>query len=193
MNHDDAVGITLLLQKAAERDDSAKHKLYELVYDELRNAAGRLVRHERSADVQATALVHEVFLRFEKGNVFKNLKNRRVFFSVVMRAMKQVLIDQYRRRKKLVDSPDRKSHPLDEALQSIEQGSGFEFEALYEALEELEKNAPRQHAVIVHRFLGGLTIAQTAKLLEMSEGSVERDWRLARAKLRRRLVVRDDT
>ena len=69
----------------------------------------------------------------------------------------------------------------------MEEQSGCDLEALNQALGKLEVDSPRQHQVVMHRFFGGLTIAQTAEMLEISAGSVERDWRLARARLYRNL------
>jgi len=178
--------ITQLIQRSPN-DSKAKAELYEEVYGDLRQAAHRFMRKQRGGDFQTTALVNEVLLRFESGDALKNMANRRVFFSVAIRAMNQVLIDHYRRRKKLVDSPDRGVELLDQAVASIEDQFGFDFERLQLSLEKLSKESPRQHAVIMHRFFGGLSIKGTAELLEVSDGTIERDWRLARAKLFREL------
>ncbi len=107
--------------------------------------------------------------------------------------MNNILIDHYRRRKKSIDSPDRAGVPLDDIFTQLEANFGIEFEDLQAELTKLEREAPRQHRVIMHRFFGGLTIKETANLLDISVQSVERDWRLARAKLISRLQEdRDD-
>lgn len=180
------VNLTELIQESGE-SETAKARLYEEVYDELRQAAQRFTRRQHPGDFQTTALVNEVLLRFETGDALRNMANRRVFFSIALRAMNQILIDHYRRRKKLVDSPNRRAEPLDHAVAVIEDQLGFDFEQLQSALEKLSNESPRQHQVILHRFFGGLSIKDTAELLDVSDGTVERDWRLARAKLFRDL------
>ncbi len=175
--------ITGLLVRAGAGDQHAKASLYGLVYDELRRLAHTLMGSRGRGDLQSTALVNEVLLRFEKAQCLHSFANRRVFFSVAIKAMDQILINHYHRRKKEVDSSNRQREPLDAVVEAIEEQSGCDFEALHQALEKLEVDSARQHAVIMHRFFGGLSIAQTATLLEISEGTVERDWRLARAKL----------
>ena len=144
-------------------------------------------QEQKAAELQATAIVNEVILRFEKGDVLKSVTNRRVFFSVANRAMRQVLIDHYRKRKKLVDSPNRSASPLDAAVQWIESQVNADFEDLQLALQALGEHSQRQHDVVMHRFFSGLSMKETAALLDVSLPTVERDWRLARAKLLRRL------
>ena len=186
MADEDTRRITQLLHRAAE-DGNAKEELYCEVYSDLKAAANRLMQRQCDGELQATALVNEVVLRFEKSNALRKMENRRVFFSVALRAMKQVLTDHFRRRKKLVDGGGRSAELLDRTLAAIEEQSGYDFERLRLALDKLEQNSPRQHAVVMHKFFGGLTIEQISVVLEVSEGTVERDWRLARAKLFRRM------
>ncbi|MCA9184540.1 MAG: ECF-type sigma factor [Pirellulaceae bacterium] len=179
--------LTDLIRRAAADDPQAKEQLYARVYDDLRSVARSVMWKNKGGELQTTALVNEVILRFERGNSLKTIDNRRVFFSVALQAMHQILVDHYRRRRKSIDSPDRKPEPLDEAVRTIESQVGADFEQLQQALDKLQRESPRQHAVIMHRFFGGLTISDTAILLEVSEQTVERDWRLARAKLFRNL------
>jgi RNA polymerase sigma factor (TIGR02999 family) len=180
--------LTQLLRRAADGATDAKETLYELIYDDLREAARRVLKKNARGDFQTTALVNESLLRFEKEGVLKKFsENRRVFFSVAIRAMQQVLVNHCRRRKRENTQLDEEGNPFDQTISSIQERTGFDFEDLSTALNELENESPRQHAVITHRFFGGLTLKQTAEVLEVSEGTVERDWRLARAKLIRRL------
>lgn len=179
------------LMRIADESDEAKEKFYRLVYDDLRSAARRLIRRQAPQDLRATELVHEVFQRFEASGTMREFKNRRVFFSVAIRAMRQVLIDNYRRRKKLVDSPDRQAVPLEDIVDSIERRLGYDIERLELALRRLEEESPRQYAVITYRFFCGLSIAAAAELLDVSRPTVERDWKLARAKLFR--MMKHDT
>lgn len=188
MAHEEKRDLTQLLHRAADGEAGAKEDLYDLIYDDLRNAARRVLRQHQRGDYQTTALVHESLMRFEKEGVLKKYsENRRVFFSVAIRAMQQVLVDHYRRRRREQDPLEDEANPFDQTISSIEEQTGFDFEDLAAALSNLEKENERQHAVITHRFFGGLTIQQTAGILEVSEATVERDWRLARAKLIQRL------
>ncbi len=188
MTADKGINLTRLIQKAAAGELDAKEKLYSLIYDDLRDAARRVLRRKVRGDFQTTALVNEALLRFEKEGVLQKFsENRRVFFSVAIRAMQQVLVDHYRSRKRELVSLDEENHPFDQTIVTIHEQTGFDFEELTAALNELKNESPRQHEVITHRFFGGLTIEQTAEILEVSDATVERDWRLARAKLARRL------
>lgn len=180
--------LTNLLQLAADNDVEAKDELYRRVYDDLKLAARRILFRERNVgEMQTTALVNEVILRFEASEAIEKMANRRVFFSVAIRAMNNALVDHYRRRKKLIDSPDRVAAPLDDAVKWIEDETGFDFERLQIELEVLATESPRQHSVVMHRFFGGLSVPATAELLETSVATVDRDWRVARAKLLRRM------
>lgn len=144
-----------------------------------------MLYRRRASEIQTTMLVNEVFLKFEKANALEAIANRRVFFSVASRAMRNILVDQHRRRRKAIDSPDRSIEPLDSAVLDFEERTGYDVDKLSVALEELERSSPRQHAVVMHRFFADRTVAETAELLNVSSGTVERDWRLARAKLHR--------
>ena len=180
--------LTDLIQTAAAGTPNAKEELYRRVYDDLRAAAHGVMRREHNAgDLQTSAIVNEVVLRFENGDVLKSIANRRVFFSIAIRAMHQILIDHYRRRRKLIDSPDRSSMPLDKAIHWIEAQVGADFTDLELALGVLHGHSERQYSVVTHRFFGGLTIEETADILDVSVQTVERDWRLARARLLREL------
>ena len=175
--------LTDLIQQAANNAPDAKDKLYALIYDDLRVTARRVMRKQPQRDLHTTDLVNEVVLRFESKNAMARFANRRVLFSVAIRAMRQVLIDHYRRRTKLVDSPDRNAVPLDEVVLAIKQQIGYDVEQLDVAIASLEAEAPRQHAVLTYRVFGGLSIAETATLLEVSRQTVDRDWTLAKAKV----------
>ena len=130
--------------------------------------------------------MNEVVLRIEKADCLHTCANRRVFFSVAVQAMKHVLIDHYRKRQRRPEENSARQ-PLDFLIEEVEQQTDVDFEALAKELDRLEREAPRQHAVIMHRYFAGLSIAETAELLEISTETVKRDWRLARVKLLARL------
>jgi RNA polymerase sigma factor (TIGR02999 family) len=159
---EDPADITQLMQLAGAGDREARESLYRVVYDDLRRLARNLMRSHSAGDLESTALVNEVVLRFEKGDCLQNFANRRVFFSVAIRAMKQILITHYRRRKKQLGGGDQVREPLDFVVQAMEEQSGCDLEALNRALGKPEVDSPRQHQVVMHRFFGGLTIARPA-------------------------------
>lgn len=175
--------ITELLQLAATGVLEAKEELYEKIYDDLRRLAKMVIRGKPRGDLDTTDLIQEVVVRFETGGALAKYPNRRVLFAVAIRAMNQVLVDHYRRRKKLIDSPDRNAHDLDHVLNKLQEQVGYDFDSLQYGLKQLEATAPRQFSVLSHRIYGGLTISEVAEVLDVSRQTVERDWRLARAKL----------
>ncbi len=175
--------ITELLQLAADGVPGAREELYERIYGDLRGLAKMVIRGKPRGDLDTTDLIQEVVVRFEAGGAIAKYPNRRVLFSVAIRAMNQVLIDHYRRRKKLVDSPDRNGHDLDHVFDRLQEQVGYDFESLQHALKQLEATAPRQFSVLSFRIYGGFTVTEVAEMLEVSRQTVERDWKLARAKL----------
>lgn len=184
--------VTRLLGQSAEGDIAAKEALFQLIYNDLRRAASRVLQASQQNDFQTTDLVHQSMLRFQDPEVLDRYSaNRKVFFAVAVKAMQQVMIDHYRKRKNsLHTSPS--SHILDVAIQATEERFDTSFELLSQALEWLANAAPRQHACLTHRFFGGLTSQQTADLIGISLGTVERDCRLGRARLLQYIKGRAD-
>ena len=179
--------ITKLLKQSVD-DSAAREELFNLIYDDLRAAAHRALQKGFRGDLQTTALVNESMLRFQDSEVMRKYsENRRVFFSVAIRAMQQVLLNHFRKRKREVSLNADVDHPFTQVISRIEATFQVDFESLYEALEELRGANTRQHAAITHRFLGGLSVSETAELLGVSVGTIERDCRLAKAKLLRLL------
>ncbi len=125
-------------------------------------------------------------MRIEKADCLRNLANRKTFFAIAAKAMRQVLIDHHRRRNKRLEEHVARE-PLDDIIDEIEAQTGSNFDFISVELERLEREAPRQHAMIMHRYFCGRTVAETSELLGVSEETVHRDWRLARAKLFTRL------
>ena len=183
MSQHDPDDLTQLLALASADDPEAREKLYQVVYGQLKKIAHGLINHRNAGDLQTTALVHELFLKFERGQHCKSFVNRKVFFSVASRAMQQILIDHKRKRDQSLDGSHLQKHPLDAVIHSLEERSQTAIDSLTGALKQLEAVAPRQAAVVSYRFFVGLTIEQIAELLGVAAGTVERDWRLARAKL----------
>lgn len=183
---------TRLMQKASEGDADAKREFSELVYEELRDVAAKVVARRGGGD-QPTSIVNEFFQRrlLHTGYLAK-MKGRRYFYGAAFNQMRNLLIDRARKRKPKPVA-DTELQPLDEIVEAIEQTNGYDIEALNLAIDALEADQPRQHEILKARIWGGLTIPQTAELFGISEGTVERDYRLARAKLKAELKRRDQT
>jgi RNA polymerase sigma factor (TIGR02999 family) len=180
--------LTNLLSLSSQGDETARNHLFELIYKDLHAAARNVLRRHPGATCNTTDLLHESMIRFQDAQVLERYStNRRVFFSIAIRAMQQVMIDHYRRQRR--EDLALKDFPIiDATIEKAEERFGADFEQLTAALAWLEQVNPRQHAAITHRFFGGLTTAQTAELLEVATSTIERDCRLARAKLLRRLL-----
>ena len=183
--------VSMLLQQLKDGDESVKEKLFDELQDELRQMASALMRRERpDHTLQATALVNEACMKLLDGDAIENANDRRYFFGMANRAMRQILVDHARKRQTAKRGGDYQRGSLDIVLDNFESSNGCQFEELEASLEELEKTSPRQREVVELRFFSGLSIPEVAEVLDVSEGTVERDWRIARAKLYQQL--RDD-
>ncbi|PAY20443.1 MULTISPECIES: ECF-type sigma factor [Pirellulaceae] len=180
--------VSMMLRELGRGNDSVKEQLFEQLQSELRQMASALMRRERSDHtLQATALVNEACIRLLDSDAIGNATDRRYFFAAANRAMRQILIDHARRRNTTKRGGEYQRGSLDVVLENFETSNGCRFEDLEASLEVLEKDSPRQREVVELRFFSGLSIPETAEVLGVSEGTVERDWRLARAKLYQQL------
>ena len=180
---------TRLLSAAVDGSEEAKQQFGELVYEELRVLAAKVVARRGGRD-EPTSIVNEFFQkRMLQTKFLAKLKGRRYFQVAAFNQMRNLLIDRARKRKPIL-AADTHLGPLDLIVETIEEQNGYDVEALNLAIEALQGNHPRQYAILQARIWGGLTIAQTAELLEVSPGTVERDYRLARAKLKLELERR---
>lgn len=161
--------------------------LFSLVYEELRRLASFVRRSENSASTNTTALVHEAWLKMKDSPELAQTTVAH-FKAIAARAMRQVLVDEARRRTahKRGGCGEIVFIPLDEAGKAS-ANCDEELLALDVALSELTRLSPRQGQVVENRFFGGLDVAETAAVLGVSESAVERDWRAARAWLAHRL------
>lgn len=181
----DRQDVTEILRGASSGSSVSADQLLEIVYDDLRRLAGSYMQNERSDHtLQATALVHEAYVRLID---WKNVswQNRAHFFSVAAQVMRNILIDHARTK----NSKKRSGQKLllDEAI-SLPESEGIDILALEEALQTLEKADPRQAKIVEMRFFGGLSIAETAFILNVSEATVRRDWTFAKAWFQRELT-----
>jgi RNA polymerase sigma factor (TIGR02999 family) len=178
--------ITQLLVAWGQGDREALETLAPLVQQELHRMAARYIAGERPGHVlQATALVNEAFLRLID---WKNVKwnDRAHFFGMAAQMMRRILVDFARARHREKRGGGAIQVSLSEALDTPSE-SGVEIVALDDALKDLERLDPRQSRVVELRFFGGLDLEETAEVLNVSVGTVRRDWSLAQAWLYREL------
>ena|SRR5579883_617289 len=175
----------MLMELSAGNADSAA-RLMPLVYDELRRLAAKYLRQERSGHtLQATALVHEAYLRLvDTTNV--SWQNRAHFFGIAAHLMRQILVQYARERGARKRGGDAQKLSLDKTV-SFPQQREFDIEDLDAALNKLAELDAEQSKIVELRFFGGLTIEETAEALGVSSSTVKREWTSARAWLRRQL------
>jgi RNA polymerase sigma factor (TIGR02999 family) len=180
-------GMTLLLARARTGDERAQGELIALIYDELRRVASGLMRRERpDHTLSPTAVVHEAVIRLQGGSVIAKASDRGFLFASAARAMREVLIDQARRRATDRRGGGRRRVPLDAVVDYFHE-QGVDLVAVHEALDRLAERDGRQAQVVTLRYFGGLTVPEVAEALGVSVGTVERDWRIARAWLSNQL------
>jgi RNA polymerase sigma factor (TIGR02999 family) len=178
-----------LLRAWGEGDRAALEELTPLVYSELHQIAHRYMQRQLPGQMlQTTALVNEAYLRLVNVEDVR-WQDRTHFFAVSAQIMRRILVDSARAH--LADKRGgRLPHvSLDESMDAAPQSSE-DLAALDDALKALEKMDPRKARLVELRFFGGLTVEQTAEVLEISVPSVKRDWKLAKAWLTRELSRR---
>jgi RNA polymerase sigma-70 factor (ECF subfamily) len=173
--------VTELLLEWRQGDSEALNQLTPLVYNELRRIAHRYVQREHNGGhtFETTALVNEAYLRLVGGEKI-DWQNRAHFFAVTAQVMRHILIDHARRRRFLKRGGEARQVSLEEASAMTEVRAA-ELINLDEALDELAKLDPRKSRVVELRYFGGLSLEETADVLEISIMTVRRDWRAAKA------------
>lgn len=178
--------VTHVLHAADAGDAEAIAQLLRLVYSELRRLArARMARTPPGNTLQPTALVHEAYLRLVGKDDEKLGKSRGHFFAAAAQAMRDILVEQARRKSRQKRGGGRRRIDVGDAnLAEVPLGSPVEdILALDEALQKLEQDEPRLAEVVKLRFFAGLTMKETAAALGVSVPTVERDWRFARTLL----------
>ena len=190
MNTLAANDLTGLLIEWREGDKGALDRLTPLVYDEIRRIAHRYVQRERAGHtLQTTALINEAYLRLA-GSQKVDWQNRSHFFAVTAQVMRHILIDHARRRRYVKHGGEVQRVAFDAGIGAADVMSparAAELVALDEALEKLAALDPRKGRVVELRYFGGLSLEETADVLEVSVMTVRRDWRAAKAWLFRRM------
>lgn len=178
--------VSQLLVRWSAGDERALQELIPMVYGELR-LLGRsaLRRHGRESMLQPTVLVHEAWLRMA-GNQRLSLGSRRQFYGLAAKMMRDILVDHSRRRRAAKRGGSRIEVALDDANPAV-QPHCVDFLILDEAMTRLGEIGPRYPRIVELRYLAGLTIEETAEVLNVSHATIEREWNFARAWLRREL------
>jgi RNA polymerase sigma factor (TIGR02999 family) len=163
----------------------ALDELFSVTYEELRRLASVVRRGDPSATMNPTALVNEAWLKLSKSPGLA-ATSRLHFKRIAARAMRQLLVEAARRRNSQKRGAGEFTVSFDDSFEE-KPSSGKDLLALDAALDELAKMQPRQALMVEARFFGGLEIAETAAMLEVSEATILRDWRAAKAWLAREL------
>ncbi len=179
--------VTRILSAIEEGDPHAAAQLLPLVYEELRQLAAQKLAHEEPGQtLEATALVHEAYLRLvaspgrESGEAEPHWDSRGHFFAAAAEAMRRILIDQARRKRRPKHGGDRKRVDLNEAL-SLRDASNDDLLALDEALEKLAHEEPGKADLVKLHYFAGLSLEETGQILGISYRTAKRHWAYARA------------
>jgi RNA polymerase sigma-70 factor (ECF subfamily) len=182
-----AEGITQLLERWSKGEESARDELMSVVYDELHRIAAIYLRRERREHtLQPTALVNELFLKFSEQHRM-SWQNRAQFFGVAASLMRRILVDYARAHYASKRGGDRYCVSLRNVAAFGAQPDA-DLLALHEILNQLEELDPNQARIVELRFFGGLTIKETAEVMKSSHATVEREWKMAKAYLKRELT-----
>jgi RNA polymerase sigma factor (TIGR02999 family) len=180
-------GITQLLIDWGNGDQAALEKLMPLVYSELRRLASNYLRRERNEHtLQPTALVNEAYLKLvDQRNA--RWQNRAHFFGISAQLMRRILVDHARQHQAAKRGGAGQQRISITSAETVVKQPQVDLLALNEALEELAKMDPQQSRIVELKFFGGLSIEEIAEVLSIGHATVERDWKMARAWLRRQL------
>jgi len=179
--------ITELLIDWGKGDQAALDKLMPLVYNELRRLASNYLRRERASHtLQPTALVNEAYLKLiDQRNA--HWQNRAHFFGISAQLMRRILVDHARQHQAVKRGGSNQQRLSITSAEQIAKEQSIDLLALNEALDQLASMDPQQAQIVELKFFGGLSIDETAEVLGISHATVERDWKMARAWLRRQL------
>ena len=185
MSFESGQHVTELLRAAQAGDAAAAERLLAVVYQELHElACARMAHLPPGQTLQPTALVHEAYLRLtDKSDV--PWESRQHFFFAAARAMRDILVEQARRKAGPARG-GRRRQELDEACAVVEPPAENVL-AVHEALEELEKQDPLKAQIVLLRYFSGMTTDETAEVLGMAPSTLDRQWRFIRAWLLERL------
>ena len=180
-------GITQLLERWSQGDEEALDQLMPLVYDELHRLAGAYLRSERREHtLQPTALVNEAYLKLVRQRNIQ-WQNRAQFFGVAAQLMRRILVDHARANCADKRGGDRVNVSL-KNIGAFGTQPTTDVLALHDVLNRLAEIDPDQSRIVELRFFGGLTIEEAAEVMQVSHSTVEREWKIAKAWLKRELT-----
>ena len=183
--------VTRILSAIEQGDPHAAGELLPLVYDELRKLAGQRLAHEKPGQtLQATALVHEAYLRLVEGDKSPHWNSRGHFFAAAAEAMRRILVESARRKGRLKHGREHQRVDLDSGC-LVSAAPSLDLLALDEALSRLAETEPAKAQLVKLRFFAGLTMPEAAAALDISLATAERYWTFAKAWLYAELA--DDT
>lgn len=184
--------VTAILDLAAAGDRAAVDRLFPLVYDELRRLAGAALGRERADHtLQATALVHEVYVRMIDQQRVR-WENKAHFMAIAAGAIRRILVDHARRKRSKKRGGDAHHVDLDDVATIAGDTGTPELVELDRVLELFARDHPEKARIVELRFFGGLTHVEIARVLSVSERTVERHWQFAKAWLFRELSVESE-
>ena len=183
-NRPASADVTVLLDRVAAGDRQSTDRLLEAVYGQLRKIAQQRMKNEKPGHtLQATALVHEAYLRLVHNNEELSWSSRAQFYAAAAQAMQRILVEHARKKKRLKRGGDRQ--PMASNVVDLARDENIEdVVALHEAIDRLEGEDSRAALVTRLRFYAGLTVEETAKAMKVSERTVMSEWVYARAWLR---------
>jgi RNA polymerase sigma factor (TIGR02999 family) len=180
--------VTAILSAVEQGDPIAAEKLLPLVCDELRKlAAARLAQEEPGHTLQATALVHEVYVRLVGHNAGQHWDDRGHFFAAATEAMRRILVERARRKQSQKGGGGRHESVEVDRIPAEDALDALEVLAVHEALDRLAQKSPRRAELVKLRYFLGCTIPEVAKILGIAPATAEEDWTYAKAWLRREL------
>jgi len=190
MSEGDAVrlNVTEMLRQWSSGDAEVMNELLPLIYDELHKRAAAYLRRERpNHTLQATALVHEAYLKLidqREGN----WSSRDHFFAIAAQAMRRILVDHARSQHRQKRGGSNEDLPLEDALLASADERNVDLIALDEAMKRLAKFDPQQERIVELRYFGGLSLDEAANALGISRATAARDWQVAKAWLHREMT-----
>ena len=174
--------VTRHLINIEQGDPHASTELLPLVYEELRSLAARKLAHEPPGQtLQATALVHEAYLKLVGSGHRQDWRDRRHFYGAAAEAMRRILVDNARKKNSVKWGGSLQQQPLGDMASPRGSAGQDDLLAINEALEKLGSTDPRKAELVKLRFFAGLTLPEIAELLDISRATASRHWTYARA------------
>jgi RNA polymerase sigma factor (TIGR02999 family) len=184
--------VTRILSAIEQGDPQAAEQLLPLVYDELRRLAKqRMARESPGQTLEATALVHEAYLRLVDSDQAQKWNSRGHFFAAAAEAMRRILVERARHKRSLKAGGNRRRQELPDIQAAAVGGPHFDLLDLNDALQKLEKQDKRRAELVKLRFFTGLTMAEAAQVLGISPSTADNDWAYARSWLRLEIEGRE--